>query len=293
MPQVRHAVHEDNPRSPPTAWYIQGILMNHYAKTRTASPRVPIGLIFGIAHRLESPRQCHRIAVVAAQADLVAASGGVPRGLGPLDRTLVCHTHHLRTLVRQNRPSSQPEVASRAALAWFPRRPRRPRGADHCTTRARRPTLLETPTSPTQPAHTVSTGRVATVRPPAAPLVPPACGDPLRGSASAVPDLTLTPRGPRGRGRERLRQMVVQAGAGGNHRGTSKPGSRGSPRTPLPSAPPARPVGPLRGGNLLARAGCCLTRNYTSTGRHDWRGGAGQRERTPRRPFLPPRPPRQ
>ena len=30
----------------------------------------------------------------------------------------------------------------------------------------------------------------------AVPVVPPACGDPLRGSASAVPDHSPTPRGP-------------------------------------------------------------------------------------------------
>jgi len=51
----------------------------------------------------------------------------------------------------------------------------------------------------------------------------PACGDPLRGSASAVPDLTLTPRGPRRRGRERLRQKHVAQAAGQQRTGTACP----------------------------------------------------------------------
>src|SRR5690242_2776804 len=106
-----------------------------------------------------------------------------------------------------------------------------------------------TRTPPIQLPHTAPTARAATVWSSAAPVVSPACEDPLRGSASAVPDLTLTPRGPRGRGRERLRQMVVQAGRGGKPPG-HLPIPRFpevSPRTPLPSAPPAHPVGPLRG----------------------------------------------
>ncbi len=65
--------------------------------------------------------------------------------------------------------------------------------------------------------HCSITRRAGTVRPSAASVVPLACEDHLRWSASAVPDLCPTPRGPRDRGRERLRQMVVPAGRrGGN-----------------------------------------------------------------------------
>jgi hypothetical protein len=96
----------------------------------------------------------------------------------------------------------------------------------------------------------------------------PAClRRPPAGSASAVPDLTLTPRGPRGRGRERLRHMVVQAGGGGNHRGTCP--YSGSPRFP-PASLFLQPFRPTRRAasraNLLARAGRRLTRNYSDKG---------------------------
>ena len=64
-------------------------------------------------------------------------------------------------------------------------------------------------TAPAQSPHTAQTRRAASVRPAGAPVVPPACGHPLRGCASAIPDLTLTPRGPRGRGRDPQRAPVV------------------------------------------------------------------------------------
>jgi hypothetical protein len=82
-----------------------------------------------------------------------------------------------------------------------------------------------------------------------APVVPPACADPLRGSASAVPDLTLTPRGPRGRGRERLRQWWCSRAnrRGRNHQGTSP--HRTVPRRFLPRTPTSLPLRPtLRAG---------------------------------------------
>src|SRR5216683_8198927 len=54
---------------------------------------------------------------------------------------------------------------------------------------------VEGHTSPIQCPLSAGTLRVVTVRPIAVSVVSPACGDPLRGSASAVPDHSPTPRG--------------------------------------------------------------------------------------------------
>jgi len=68
----------------------------------------------------------------------------------------------------------------------------------------------------------------------------PACTDALRAAASAVPDLTPTPRGPEaevgnGGGGKSRRQQAVQV-RGGNLRGTL-PKAQGSPQ--VSPAPPS------------------------------------------------------
>src|SRR6185437_16879905 len=99
-----------------------------------------------------------------------------------------------------------------------------------------------------QRSRNQETKRAVTVRAPDVPDVAPTCGDPLRGSASAVPDHSPTPRGPRESGRERLRQMVVQAGGGGKpseHPSPQPPGfPKGFPPRPSSFAPPGPPEGP-------------------------------------------------
>jgi len=48
-------------------------------------------LVLGLAHRLEPRRQSEGVAVVAARRSAVAAGGGVPRRLGPLDGGTITH----------------------------------------------------------------------------------------------------------------------------------------------------------------------------------------------------------
>jgi hypothetical protein len=89
-------------------------------------------------------------------------------------------------------------------------------------------------TATAQWRHTRATQRAATVRSLVTPVVPPTCGDPLRGSASAVPDLTLTPRDPEGEVGNGSGKWWCRPARGGNHRGTCPyPGSPRFPPAPL------------------------------------------------------------
>ena len=61
------------------------------AEAGAGGARVAVVLVLRRAHRLEPLGQRHRVAVVAAGGDAVAAGDGVPGGLGPLDRRSICH----------------------------------------------------------------------------------------------------------------------------------------------------------------------------------------------------------
>ena len=60
--------------------------MQRHPEARPGRARVAVVLVLRCAHGLEPLGQRQRVAVVAARGDAVAPGGGVPRGLGPLDR---------------------------------------------------------------------------------------------------------------------------------------------------------------------------------------------------------------
>lgn len=113
---------------------------------------------------------------------------------------------------------------------------------------------------PAQRPHTVTTPRATTVRPDTRAAVSPACENRSVAGASAVPALTLTPRGLRGRGRERLRRVSAKAcRRRGEPSGHPSPQPQGSPEAPpaTPSlTPPGQPERPRYAGprHLAAQA---------------------------------------
>jgi hypothetical protein len=137
-------------------------------------------------------------------------------------------------------------------------------------------------TAPTQTAFTSGTGHAVSVRPSCTSVVLPACENRSVGGASAVPDHSPTPRGPRESGRERLRQVGAKAAGrttgnghfrarrGGDPRDTPPQGRRVSLRSPTPPTPApflGRPRPRCAGqDHLVAQPGPQPTRNHEGAG---------------------------
>src|SRR5437870_631325 len=87
MEEVTHRVDEDSPRRFPSDRNFERVGVKCEAKARAACARITVPFVLLHSHGLQPFGECQGVAVITAGRGSIAPRRGVPRRIGPFDRT--------------------------------------------------------------------------------------------------------------------------------------------------------------------------------------------------------------